>query len=178
MSLMRLPAMIFFASLVIVPTASYGIEQYPVINVMTDIQYRTRIGHLRAGKVCLPNAALYFEDLYVSKSRLNELVYLAVQNLPAGKFKSRVKATGLNLRLVDVDAKLCAKSWGLFGSGARDQLSGTVRLVFQWSHGSAPLVDQQSLEVAIPSDEARPKDAIARLTMDRLIADLAGQAEK
>lgn len=174
----RLWAAIFICILPNTPTAAQSSAQNPIINVFTDLQYRTRVGHLRAGKLCLPNAALYFDDFYVSKSRLIELVYLAVHNLTAGKFKSKVEAEGLNIRLVDVDAKLCARSWGMFGSGARDQLSGSVHLAFQWSFGSAPLGDQQSLDVDVPSSEARPKEAIARLTVDQIIADLARQADE
>lgn len=149
---------------------------YAPINVSTNLDYHAHIGRLRAGKLCLPNAPLFFNDVFVSKSRLNELGYLVFRDLADGRFKSSVQKAGMSILLIDIDAKLCAKSWGFFGSSSRNQLSGSVRLVYQWAQGSAPLAAAQTIDVEIPSDQARSKDAIARYTLEKLIAALAKQA--
>ncbi|MBX9885326.1 MAG: hypothetical protein K2X68_10175 [Novosphingobium sp.] len=175
-SLIRATTPLFLAVSVPAIAIAEEFDKYAPINVGTNLDYHAHIGRLRAGKPCLPNKTLYFDEIFVSKSRLNELGYLVFRDLADGKFKSSVQRTGLSILLVDVDAKLCAKSWGFFGSGARNQLSGSVRLVYQWAQGSAPLAAAQTIDVEIPSDQARSKDTIARYALETAIAALAKQA--
>lgn len=129
-------------------------------------------GARRAGLMCLPNATLRVRDFVFGGSDFNGIVSAALAAAQPAAAALVSDGTTVSIKLVSIDAKLCARNWGVFGRGDRVSLSGKARVTFDWTVTGAAGSKHETSDVAVEiarSDPA-PPDQILRKAVDRLLA--------
>ncbi len=78
---------------------------------------------------------------------------------------------GLKIGFKAMHVKLCAKSWGVFGTGDRQALSGDVDFVFEWSGGPPLSMEPRTvrLKIKVGKDQAMPSNDIMREGLNQLL---------
>ncbi len=129
-------------------------------------------GARRAGLLCMPNGSLRVRDFVSGESEFQGVVRDALAAAQPAAAALVSDGTTLTIRLMAIDAKLCARAWGAFGRGDRVSLSGKAAFTFDWAVadkvGSRGDTSQVSFEVA--RTEAATADQILRSAVDRLLA--------
>lgn len=133
------------------------------------------VGPVRAGLLCLPRGKARGSDFLRSPEDLRLLLHQAASQVPApGGMPANLQIGFRALRV-----KLCARSWGAFGIGHSDALSGDAEFVFDWSVGaSSPSARQVArIRIEIGKDQAMSPDAILRTALDRLIVQIRQKSD-
>ena len=129
-------------------------------------------GAKRAGLMCLPNGNLRVRDFVYGETDFNGIVSEALAAAQPAAAALVADGTTLSLKLVSIDAKLCARAWGVFWHGDRVSLSGKASMTFDWvmtdMAGSRHETSSVALEIA--RADAATTDQILRRAVDRLLA--------
>lgn len=77
----------------------------------------------------------------------------------------------LAIDLKSIDAKLCAKGYGMFGTGDRRSMSGEVRFAFDWTLTPATgnlRTGRMLVTVKLKKSEGQPVEAVLPLALGML----------
>lgn len=98
--------------------------------VRVDLPFDTRVGSLKAGKLCFPSSVLRVSDFVTSNRELRiifEDALLSKARPVAGPGLKRVE-----FAIAGIDARLCAKNFGMLGLGDRQALTGRTTIELMW----------------------------------------------
>lgn len=138
------------------------------ITTSIDFPLESIVGPVRAGLMCLPNSKLRGRDFVRSQKDLT----LLVQQVASEQEADGHRLNDVEINFKGLSVKLCAKSWGVFGTGDRQDLSGEANFVFDWSGGSPPVTGPRTvrLEIKVGKGEAMPSNDIMREAVNQLLA--------
>ena len=114
--------------------AASGSSVAPSISTAVEVPLSNGAGIVSGGLACFPSGRLHISDFVRSEGEFRELVneaFQADQNSPRGSIIDR---TQVSISLKAVNAKLCARGYGVFGMGDRRSLSGNSKFVFDWTY--------------------------------------------
>lgn len=133
-----------------------------------DFPLEAVVGPVRAGLMCLPNSTLRGRDFVRSQRDLT----LLVQQVAYEQNADSHRLDGLKIGFKAMRVKLCAKSWGVFGTGDRQALSGDADFVFEWSVESHLSMEPRTvrLQIKVGRDQAMPSNDIMREALNQLLA--------
>jgi hypothetical protein len=127
-------------------------------------------GVLRAGLLCLPSGTAQVADFVSSEIDFQRVLDNVASALAASK-SSRFSPIR-SVRLTGLNAKLCARSYGVFGMGDKVSHSGTVQVTFEietGGNGDRPTVDSRSIKLEIEKKDALPLRSILELALQELL---------
>ncbi|MGH6785669.1 MAG: hypothetical protein ACREBO_02475 [Novosphingobium sp.] len=136
-----------------------------------------------AGLLCLPKGVLQIGDFVESNRDFQRRLEIAIErrNGAVAFVPTAGLGSELTVRLVELESKLCAKSWGVFGLGNTKALSGKVRLVFAWTmhSGSPPIsTDTEVIELHIGKKNAATPAALFDQALEVLVERVRDQHTK
>ena len=123
----------------------------PALSVHFPLQ--EKVGPLRAGRLCLPRAAVSGVDFVTDSGQFALLVRQAL-DVRATNGKKRLgdgASVKVDLTLTALSAKLCAKSWGVMGFGDTKSLSGVSNFTFMWRH-AGEAAEPVKLDVSVRTE--------------------------
>jgi hypothetical protein len=134
--------------------------------VSVSVASTQKVGARRAGIACFPNGSLRSGDFVGGSRDLKSALEDAIDRLVGGN-----KPRGIRVSLSAIQARLCARSWGL---GDRRNYSGSAHFSFLWS---APSVKERAEEISmdLPKAEAREPEAIFQIAVDVLVSRILFQ---
>ncbi len=139
------------------------------ITTSIDFPIDDVVGPVRAGLMCLPNSSLRGRDFVRSQRDLALLMQQVADERDVGG----PAIDGLKVGFKAMRVKLCAKSWGVFGTGDRQDLSGEADFVFDWS--AAGLLTEPRevrVQIKVSKGEAMPPSDIMREALRQLLAQI------
>lgn len=126
-------------------------------------------GVVSAGLACFPSGRLRIADFVRSESAFRDAVRDAFSGDPNAP-RLNGKAT-ISVALKSIDARLCARGYGVFGMGDRRSMSGESKFAFDWTYqpneGDLKMGSTQVI-IKLKKSEAQPVDAILMLALARL----------
>jgi hypothetical protein len=156
----------------------YG-EVVPLISVDSatiNLPFDKKVGSVRAGTLCFPKSSIRVSQ-FVESSRDFRRAIQEHLNVASDVEASRRPASGpmLSFSLTDIEAKLCAKDWGVFGSGDTKALSGHVVFHFGWAMRDGAESNPETVEIVdvavSPAEAVPPKlifDQAVGILIDRI----------
>ena len=140
------------------------------ITASIDFPLESAVGPVRAGLLCLPKGSLRGRDFVRSERDLAKMVRQAASELDG----HGQAFDGLQIHFQALRVKLCAKSWGVFGMGDTQALSGKADFVFAWRGSDVPAATQVSrLQIDLDKDDAMPPDDIMQEALSRLLVQIS-----
>jgi hypothetical protein len=148
-------------------------EARPSIATSIEFPLIAAVGPVRAGLLCLPRDKLRGRDFVRSERDFTMLVQQVASDSGADSAKAIIHNIKVSFRSLNV--KLCAKSWGVYGTGDTKALSGTADFVFDWSLGDEVREEKHisRIKIDIGKDEAMPPDEIMREALSRLFFQIS-----
>ncbi|CAM8636318.1 MULTISPECIES: hypothetical protein [Sphingobium] len=141
------------------------------ITTSIDFPLESAVGPVRAGLLCLPKGTVRGKDFVRSQRDLARMVRQAAseQNGTGRAFAD------LQIHFQGLRVQLCAKSWGVFGMGDTQALSGKADFVFAWSRGPGTPAEKQvfRLQIDLSKNDAMPPDDIMREALNRLLLQIS-----
>lgn len=124
------------------------------LGVSIAVDQGATVGIRSTGLVCIPTSRLVLEDFVPDQEAFKERV---AKELSLMNSADAVHTTIKSIRLVKIEAKLCAKRYGVFGTGDKRSLSGKAVFTFDYVGTRNASVTSGLLHIDV---EARPKDAM------------------
>lgn len=130
-------------------------------------------GILSGGLVCIPSGRLHVSDFVRSEAEFRSLVDEALQadqNLSQGVTLDRPR---ISITLKAVNAKLCARGYGVWGMGDRRSLSGKSKFLFDWTYQvstEVTLTGTNEISVDLKKADAQPVGSILPIAL-RLLTE-------
>ncbi|WP_311267425.1 hypothetical protein [Sphingobium sp. WCS2017Hpa-17] len=147
----------------------------PPLTVTTSIAFplNTVVGPVRAGLLCMPNGKLRGRDFLRSQRDFSLLIQRALSERQADPSLARLGDLQVDLQRMRV--KLCARSWGVFGTGDRKALSGQAEFTFAWSSNRDSAATKSIARIIIErnKDDAIPTEEIMEQALNRLLDQIA-----
>lgn len=140
----------------------------PVIAGTVAIASEDGVGSLSAGKLCLPKGRLRTRDFVASGDAFQLLLNESAQALGN---RDRLRSSAISLTAID--ARLCAKGWGAFGTGDTQALSGKAAFRFEWVPTGSDARQSRLIDIAFDGKGARPPEDYLREAVRRLLMQLA-----
>jgi len=157
-------------------------ERTTIENLSTEIEplREARVGSLSAGIFCLPRGSLYREDFVGSVSDFRDVVESELANYRERASTDVEKSLGLErVALRSIDARLCAKKYGVWGTGEQSALSGRISIQFDVDRLVAGRAITSTRTIAFDIEGAKAMTArqIFAKAVSQLIAELSKSNE-
>ncbi len=94
-----------------------------------------KVGGVSAGWACLPSGRLHARDFVDDDADMADIINSLMTEKAENRRMEAVEASAyssLRIDLVQIKAKLCAKSYGVFGLGDKKSMSGKSQFTFNW----------------------------------------------
>lgn len=164
-----------FASLCLSLAAAPQSSAFAATVAKVSMNASEKVGTQSAGWACLPSGTLHARDFASDDDLVGWLE--AADNGRAGDKPLTDMYSELHVTLQSIKAKLCAKSYGMFGLGDKRSLSGTAEFGFDWTattkigtskSGRVVITVSHDKKSAVPPpDYAR--DAVTQLAAQHLV---------
>lgn len=129
------------------------------------------VGPLRAGTFCFPKGSLRGADLVDDEASFALMVREALEDRAiASRLALGDGALPLfELHFLSAKVKLCAKSWGVFGTGNTKSLSGNVELAFAFKFDGQQSLETHNIAFKPELAEGLTANAIMRRGIDLVL---------
>ena len=141
-----------------------------IIKGYLDLKPSASAGVLRAGLLCLPSGSAQVADFVSSEAEFQRVLDEVVDPLVASGKRQLVPIR--SVRLSALDAKLCARGYGVFGLGDKVSHSGTVQVSFEvetLGNDDRPTFDSKSIKLEIGKKDGRPLRSMLTLALQELL---------
>ena len=170
-----------FASLVSPSSNQMGSAERNSVSISTSISLPASavVGSRRAGNLCFPNGSLRVSDFVRSTTEFDEMAQSAFSrrsSFQAGR--ALLNHGAIVITLKSMGARMCAKGYGLWGTGDRQSLSGNVSFQFGWSYtptSSTPRTGSRTIEIKLSGKEARSTETILPQALEILAETIANE---
>jgi hypothetical protein len=141
----------------------------PTVTASIAFPLTTVVGPVRAGLLCMPNGKLRGRDFLRSHKDFPLLIQRALSERQADRSLADIGDLKVDWQMLRV--KLCARSWGVFGTGDRKALSGQAEFTFAWSSDRDSATAKTIARVIIErdKDDAIPAEEIMDEALNRLL---------
>jgi hypothetical protein len=145
----------------------------PTVAASIEFPLTASVGPVRAGLLCMPNSKLHGRDFLRSQKDLALLIQRMLSERKADPFLAGINNFQINFQMLRV--KLCARSWGVFGTGDTKALSGRAEFTFAWSIDRDAAAKKTISRFTIELDKAHavPADEIMDAALNRLLDQIA-----
>ena len=145
-----------------------------------DLPLNRSIGPLRAGKLCLPKGRVAAADMISDARQFDLVVRQALDEQP--QVQQATLGSGaapkIEIHLKSVAVRLCASSWGLFGTGDTKSLGGKADFTFTWKKDGQSVLAVETIPLEVSAKERLTAPAILRKAVNTLLQRMSASGQQ
>lgn len=146
-----------------------------IADAKVSIPPEQKVGTVKAGLICMPKGTLRLADFVDDERDFSSRLQRAVDyEVSSSSFPRLSSPATLKVTLWGMKANLCAKSWGVYGTGDTKSLSGTARFTFSWKLENGAILTENAEEVVELKIDKSGAASSSKL-LDRALAILANR---